>query len=297
MKQFKTIANANGINWKQMARPQDSHYDSEVLATLETARGWKKLNTSVNATTIAGGSVAVVPAPQHTQMGERYPAATIEQVEGFAPFIDTYLGNWPAGFDAVQMFLEEFWPFWSLDMDAASVGCSSGHYVSRKGDPPLHAIYITVNSLAGCAQGIYHEMAHLRLRAMGVGIDEHDGELLKNASDELYTSSVRHDIKRPMSAVLHGVYAWLMFTENDYHNNKFSALSDREWVNASAHNLPKIERGLQEIQKHGKFTSEGRHFMDGLYEWADDLLFRTHIKAQQAMEPDEYRRIMGEFAR
>lgn len=191
----------------------------------------------------------------------------------WATSLDRHLEQWEVGAEALILFLDEFWSFQTKE---GGKGCASGHHVLTP-DLPIHAVYVSTNDLNGCAQGIYHEYAHLRLEAMGIGIDQHDGKLLTNIASELYDSSVRFDVKRPMSAVLHGFYAWLMFTENDWQNYNAGVLTRDDFMQYSERNWKKIDVGWQEIDRYARWTADGADFWSGCTAWATDLLSRCRL--------------------
>lgn len=261
------------FDWYRVGRPQADGYDTDVLATLESARwGWEKLKPEANAITLCEGTVLVNcegSSVVHMARKERvFPEDinwTDKMTEG--------LNKWPAGYRSLQYFLDEFWPFRS-GMSQYGRGCASGHHqIDTR--IPRHAVYVTVDDTFGCCQGIYHEAGHARLEAMGLAIEDHDFNLLLNPPEELYDSSVRFDKKRPMSAVIHGVYAWLMFTENDWHLFQVHQ-SVEEFEQYAQRNLPKIEKGVAEIKANARWTPEGEAFIQGLYDWADELVDKCY---------------------
>ena len=77
-----------------------------------------------------------------------------------------------------------------------------------------------------------------------------------------------------MAAVLHGEYAWLMLTENDYQNYTHGLLSYTDFLAYTAHHVQQIETGTVEIRQYGRFTEDGQRFIDGVFAWADDLIAR-----------------------
>lgn len=253
-----------------MAKPQRDGYDSGRLAELDLDRfGWQKQSRSDTARyVIAEGLLSIAKPAINMTMGEGTVYAN-DITDGELTEINRYLWSWDAGYTAIMNYLDEFWPYRAA---TGGRGCSSGHNVMSAAHP-FHCVYVTVNDAQGCAQGIYHEMAHLRLETMGIGIEKHDGRLLENGPDELFDSSVRFDVKRPMSAVLHGLYAWLMFVENDW--QVLQSNGDVElFKQYSAHNVPKIVNGVREVSLNARWTPEGYMFAAGLFEWSDDLVRR-----------------------
>ena len=277
------------IDWKRVAKPQPDAYDTYVISQeLHKTNGWVKTKPVDCRFTLCDGHVAVVPDPIHTDEGLVRGGmcnATDRWTDQDAANIDPYLRTWTDGHEMLKLFLDEFWPKWSLTMlnHAGSRGCSSGHYDLKHGSirrPYVNAVYVTINSHQGCAEGIYHEVGHIRLNALNLRIEEHDGRLITNTPDELYISPIRRDKKRPMSAVIQAIYSWLIFGENDL---QVAVLPDNALVSAEylIGNLPKIEDGLVTIREHVKCTAEGTKFMDGYFEWGDDLVTRARAHCQE----------------
>lgn len=217
--------------------------------------------------------------------------------------IEPYLRAWDIGHEMFKLFLDEYWPLVShfyierpnnklinidknttLENIAAQIdahhmrGCSSGHWNPSTRElelakPYMNAVYTTIVSHQGCVEGMYHEVGHLRLNALNLEIEKHDGRLFTNTSEELYESPIRRDKKRPMSAVIQAIYSWIIFGENDIQCAKIEGNS-RESADYLIINLPKIEDGLATIRQHIKCTPEGKDFFDGYLEWGEDVCDR-----------------------
>lgn len=291
------------IDWKRIAKPQPDGYDSYVIAQLLNQKyGWVKRVPLSGEYTICDGKVAVVSDRIYTD-AETLPTSRMmcgmpKWNDEYAAKIDPFLRTWTDGHQMLGLFLDEFWPKWSTFMTEHSFGCTSGHYEivtsqdARQGARHagvINAVYVTMNSLSGCAEGIYHEVAHARLEALGMNIETHDGALILNTPDELYESPVRRDKKRPMSAVIQAIYSWIVFGENDI---RCAAIPGNASTSAEylINNLPKIEDGLREIRNHVRCTPEGTAFMDGYFEWGDTIVTRAREVCQQQFGTDFDRR-------
>lgn len=273
------------IDWTRLAKPQDDGYDVEVLLTLADINyNYRPRIHAPEGVTLCDGAVAVHAPRINMSMGGNTVDVSDSYTQEEADAQTEFLNKWHAGYVGLCCYLDEFWP-WRADMMGR--GCSSGHHIPSSSSP-IHAVYVTVNDLPGCAQGIYHEFAHLRLRTMGIAMETHDGILLTNKDDELYDSSVRFDVKRPMPAVLQGLYAWLMFTENDWQLHHAGLTSASDMLDYCLHNLPKIEAGWSEVEKHARTTAAGADFLHGMWDWATDLLDRCHGVAQATLPESEY---------
>lgn len=258
------------IDWTKLAKPQPDYSDVEALRELEP--GWTQPVLSAG-TKFLLDSIAIDPQVGVGRMSS-YKAIATNITDEWIATQNAYLNKWSVGEGMLRVYLDYFWPFYIPTWGEGGKGCSSGHQMIDA-KHTYHAVYVSTNDPGGCAQGIYHEAAHLRLESMGIKIETHDGRLLLNGVDELFDSSVRFDKKRPMSAVLHGVYAWLMFTENDYHNFKAGMFSIDDYRSYVERNIPKIIKGMDEIDAHARWTDEGKDFFAGVSDWAIDLIERT----------------------
>jgi len=287
------------IDWKRVCKPQPDGYDSHAIAYLLNQKyGWTKRKPT-SEFTLCDGEVAVVRDPladdalaaPEDPMRDGYDRWTPE----VAANLDPYLRTWEDGHQMLKLFLDEFWPKWSRIMGEGANGCSSGHFEMKSATKThrkeegmfVNAVYVTINSMQGCAEGIYHEVGHARLESLGIDIDDHDYRLILNTSDELYDSPIRRDKKRPMSAVIQAIYSWIIFGENDIQCAKLPG----NLLNASHYligNIPKIEDGLVEIRKHVRYTPEGKAFLDSYFEWGDSVVQRAKVICKQAYGVEEY---------
>lgn len=249
------------IEWSRMARPQPDGYDTDTLLEMHP-----KVIRRVFDDGVWLGRIEVRESPIPLQMGREHTPAIMTQVR--ANQLLSYLQAWEQGWFAMETYLDYLHPWQSVN---GGRGCSSGHHHYDVRTFPWQAVYVTVNDLQGCAQGMYHELAHLRLETMGIGIETHDGLLLKNTADELYDSPVRKDIKRPMSAVLHGTYAWIMFMNADLEIVRKGLTPIEIAKDYMAHNIPKIREGLQEIATYAKPTAAGEWFLGGMQAWGEEV--------------------------
>ena len=114
------------------------------------------------------------------------------------------------------------------------------------------------------------------------------GRFFTNSQDELYESPIRRDKKRPLSAVIQAIYSWMVFSENDLHCATINE-SAKDSAQYLITNLPKIEDGLITIRENIKCTPEGKDFMDGYFEWGEDICDRARILCKEQFK-DEYTR-------
>ena len=287
------------IDWARVAKPQQDGYDSRIIAQfLFEKYGWIK-KVPLTEFTICDGNVAVVK--DHSIVTTEQERAYVKKskvIDGmsrwndnYATQLDPFLRSWNDGHQMLGLFLDEFWPKFAAfagdgvrgSKSSTVMGGWSGHYeisnslldiTNPNNLGPITAVYVSINSLQGCAAGIYHEVGHARLEALGMNIEDHNKLLILNPSDELYESPIRRDRTRPMSAVIQAIYSWIMLSENDLQCANIPGNSTVS-ANYLITNLPKIEDGLQEIIKHVRCTSAGDKFMQGYVDWGYDVVARA----------------------
>jgi hypothetical protein len=274
------------IDWSRIAKPQEDGYDVAVLNSMDAVQfGWRKLEPTTPVT-LADGAIAVRPTRYSMSMGSGATEA-LDLTQAWADDQTRYLSAWTAGYRALRGYMDELWPWWS---EHTGKGCSSGHHVMTD-TLNMRAVYVTVNdpsrdALRACTT----RLAHVRLRTLGIQMETHSGLLLTNRDDERYDSPVRFDVKRPMSAVLQGLYAWLMFVENDWQLRHAGVSPDSDFVQYTCHNLPKIANGIREVKTYARTTDAGAAFLQGMYDWSDDLLTRCHTETKRILGTVEYDR-------
>lgn len=257
------------IDWARVAQPQPDGYDSAVIAELLQKRfGWVKASRTDSV--LVGGDVAVAPCPFKYQSEYMLDASADVQLDELAA-VDKYLAAWPDGYLMLGKFLDEFWP---MRMDGVGRGSSSGHQPMNSWNDAFRrtAVYVTTTDPEGCATGVYHEVGHLRLEALGMDIDDHDGRLITNPIEDLYDSPVRKDVQRPMCAVIHGLYAWIMLSECDLWCA--DTISSADAAHYLRNNIPKIENGILEVERYVQPTPNGAIFISSMLDWARDVVQR-----------------------
>jgi HEXXH motif-containing protein len=147
-------------------------------------------------------------------------------------------------------------------------GCCCGNYHDDFG-----WIYVTADDPWGFAEGIVHEMAHWKLRALGVQFEDWTDLLLKHQPTELYASPVRKDKPRPMGAVLHAQYSYVHVAEmvrRMYEAAPYPTPADASWL---AIQLARIKEGQGTLRAHARGTpGVGDMFLEGLDFWTTEVL-------------------------
>ncbi len=254
------------ISWDRLAEPQEDQYDSLVVLELARRRGYVRSEPGGGAT-FFDGKIALrndgpPPGPDCVATGADHPniAATGELVR-----------SWPAVFTQLQLLIESVSVFLHTGSPYLDdgVGSSSGSAGSEFG-----MVSSTVNSAVGFAGSLVHEMAHHKLRALGVQFESAE-RLIRNPPEQKFRSPVRYDCLRPMAAVLQGQYAFTYSAAMCLailRPRKNPARDRRIAEEALAVKLPKLVFGLEVLKRHAKVDAEGGTFLEGLFAWTYRLL-------------------------
>lgn len=267
------------IDWRRMAAPQADGYDTKVVLDLATS-GPSLLRPEPyrrrpvdGARTLFGGRVAVRNRPEGGLGAPRYaPASPLHPNLAIA---ETLLGAWPEVATQVPQLIDTIQPWTDTTMPAEywlTVPGSSSHSVEEE----FGTIMVTVDSAIGLAQAIVHEMAHQKLRALGVSLMQASG-LITNDPVKLFTSPIITNRKRPMTAVVHAQYSFIHVTALDvaiYDAVIMTEDQKRFAVYLLARNVPRMKAGYEEIAAHVETDADGALFMTAFMNWSRAVLTR-----------------------
>lgn len=166
---------------------------------------------------------------------------------------------WPVGYDEVQQTVTGWYPV------VAVQDFVRGHH-SGAAPSPDGWVYASVNDPVGGAEGLLHEMGHLKLKRMGVYYESWT-RVLANRPDELFVSPIRKDRLRPMGAVLHALYSYLYVTQFDVYAYAAGVL-DAESLRI---NRARIAEGTAVLEAHVRPTPDGQEFINSVLRWGHDL--------------------------
>lgn len=192
----------------ELARPAEDGSDTEVLDRLMTA-AQNRPKQRLERRSFLRGSVA---------LNYGYTRAyTISPWMVPAPFdhpsfheAEKLLALWPAAFQQASTLLEFIHPSVDLRLPALAPAGSMNSSHSL-GGPLLRSLWTTVNDALGLAENIVHELAHQKLRAIGIPVLG-ESPLVANPVDATYWSFIKKK-PRPMTAVLHALYSFTHVAE------------------------------------------------------------------------------------
>lgn len=269
----KTVADFGQLDWSRLASPQDDHYDVKaalaLLAERTRAGRWPHQRPELpGVPRIAGGKVMV----RHVYRRTRSNLVNAPLDHPNIGLAMDYLRRWPLGYQHFQQLIHSLHPLIDPDQEQDS-RVLLRHSYSHSAEGRWGTLWSTINCPLMLAENSIHEMAHQKLFALGV-FKESCVRLVANAPDEMFVSPVITDRLRPMTAVLHGVYAFLYVVALDLHI--LAAETDAEvlprMINRLTGNVKKLEKGLPEVRDNIRVDAEGEGFVDGLYRWAEALI-------------------------
>ena len=243
------------IDWRRLAEPQANLYDSNAAFAVLAARSTPEQNLaramhSVDGSpTICDGSVALqycypkkeLEGHVHAPLDHPHIAEGVE-----------YLRRWPVGYRQFQLVIHSVHPLVDPGKPLDETAFLTGSFCHSSQSPSMFGTMLsTINCPLMLAENFVHELAHQKLYALGLFKDS-ALRFITNSQDEGYASPIITDRPRPMTAVVHGVYAYMYVTqvnikvlESEVVGKKRSQLMGR-----LATNVKRLEKGIDEIRRH-----------------------------------------------
>jgi HEXXH motif-containing protein len=265
------------VDWGRMAEPQTDGYDTDV--TLQLAENevtpWRPLPYRRRPTdgeaTFCDGAVAIRQAPERGLMTDALLPARVDHPNIAAG--GALLSRWPNAYKQFTRLIDTVYPY--TDPEQAQMGDQALGSSSHSYEEDFGSVHSTVDSALGFAQALIHEMAHQKLRALGVSIETAE-RLITNSASEEFESPIRKDRKRPMSAVVHAQYSFIHVTALDLHMlAKANGERERQSIlMLLARNVPRMQSGYEEVASHVRTDEAGRQFIDAFMRWSKQVLER-----------------------
>lgn len=250
------------VDWSRMAEPEEDGYDARVA--LELCSGLVEGGGSGRR--IFGGRVEVRELEGPYAALEGFSSAPADSPE--IDQAERLVRRWPAAYRQFQELVRVFYPMradaWELD-GRTRMGSASHAFESHVG-----SLCATVGDPVGLAQALVHEMAHTKLRCLGIWLESAE-RLILNDPHELFESPVRKDKPRPMTAVLHAEVSFVHVTHLD-----LVLLADEDDAELRRHvlallgrNVPRIAEGFDTLRRHVRVDADGRRFVDAVLAWTE----------------------------
>jgi HEXXH motif-containing protein len=268
------------IDWSRVAEPQPDQYDTGVtLARLQELRGPEAIPPR-DGPTLFDGAVVVRPAEGPYLRVEGMSAAPVDDERILAG--ERYVRHWPAAFQQFKALMHTFYPL--RDLAGTRIRPGSKGSISHSFGSQIGTMCATIEDPVSLAQAFVHEMAHNKLRALGIMVESaHD--LITNNPQTLYPSPILIGTMRPMTACFHAEYSFIYVTQL---NLKILADDPEEELRRYVlklleRNVTRMEAGLAVIEENIQVDANGRLFVDGFLDWTRRVLSegRTNLSDER----------------
>lgn len=262
------------IDWKRVAVPQPDGYDTSVIlecAALKYPSSPKKSDSVQGSEWVwLDQTIAVCPPLPCSALGEEFENAPLGH-----PNLEEairLLKCWPQGYEQVKTMVHTLHPVVYRDLPEDQWGQLLGS-CSHSFQHEFGIIHATIHDPIALAQALVHEMAHMKLFALGFWKECTD-HLITNPLEETYPGTIRTDAPRPMSALLHAQYSFihviqlnLFILKNDkaaHHRENLAHLLER--------NVTRMEQSHQILADHATLDDNGKSFMAPFMEWSSEMI-------------------------
>jgi HEXXH motif-containing protein len=258
-----------------MAEPQKDGYDTDITLRLAEhavthLRPLPYRRRPINgALSICDGMVAVRQAPERGLGTDRILPARVDH-----PHLTigaAFLARWPEAYAQFKRLVDTVYPY--TDPEQARQGERALGSSSNSYEEDFGSVHATVDDALGLAQALIHEMAHQKLRVLGVSIETAE-RLITNNPLEQFPSPIRENRPRPMTAVFHAQYSFIHVTALDLHMLA-AAEGERERqriLMLLARNVPRMQAGYDEVAQHIRTDAAGRLFVEAFMDWSRNVL-------------------------
>lgn len=265
MQDSESSAITQPVDWLRLACPQTDSYDTERIFEMAENGGYAR-PTDLAAPRWLDDAVAIDSEGTYLAEGMTPAPADHPNVAKAADI----LRLWPEMYAQCRRLLHKV----AFFVDPRGAGDHIVGSVCGPGPDGFGSIATTVNNHVGLAEAIVHELAHHKLRAMGIDVENAE-HLILNAPERLYPSPIRYDSQRPMTAVVHAQYSYCHIAELDL--RIVAAGQDRERDefivrHSLAVILPKLMFGKDIIEAHIELDPAGEAFMAGFADWIGRIL-------------------------
>ncbi len=262
-----------GIDWGRLAETQDDGYDTQSIKVLAKERyGWEKQYPTHDAATWLEGTVTLRPTSDDGDGVEHHP--NIVAAEALLREF------WPAMYRQCQELLQTVVPV--LAPNTAVAPLQSGCTCGPVGDRVSFEIMTTINGGVGMIEGVVHEFAHNKLKALGISL-EHWERLITNpqptreeidtgTGDFVYESPVRKDKLRPLGACISAHYSYVYVSEWLVRLVQSDAVDPEHFAGWLKTMGRRLEEGESVVYEIAELDEPGTQFFGALHDWADRLI-------------------------
>jgi hypothetical protein len=262
------------VDWSRVARVQADGYDTEVIRCESLKRGRIVIRDPA-APCIPGMLIRVghcyrdlIP-PRLTDAEPSHPSLMA---------VARYVDQWPEIRHQVNLLVGTVHPVIDPLLPSRESAFLTGS-MSHSIEELPGTLVSSINCPIMLSLNMVHELAHQKLFELGVYKGCADRFLL-NATDRCY--SPIKDTERPISAVLHGVFAFLHVLQlelkllrswaDEAHEDRRDEIDQpRQLINRAKRNVLRVQTGLSELKRNAKTDTAGTEFLAGLCEWGSCL--------------------------
>jgi len=262
-------------DWSRVAVPQTDGYDTRILLEFREheelpPRSFPHRHRALDgAATFCDSRVTIHSAPEDGLMPSKLLPASLDHPNLAAAA--SLLARWPEACTQFTQLVDTVYPY--TDPQQALLGQWALGSSSNSNGEELGSLHVTVDSALGLTQALVQEMAHQKLRSLGVGAGAAH-RLIVNDSSEQFESPVRKDRLLPMTAVFHAQYSFMHVTALDLH---MLARAENEWERQCilmllARNVPRMQVGWEVVSSHIKTDATGEPFLEAFLNWSRGIL-------------------------
>jgi len=274
----------NSLDWSRLAEPQADQYDTSAILQLASSttspdRPNPYQRRAVGSSpAVFDGRVAVRyvyrDVPEFRSLSDQYPDAPLNH-QNIATAAE-YVRTWPIAFRQCQQLLDSIHPALHPEMPLESTEIYRGS-LCHSYESLFGTMWATIFCPLGLAEAMVHEVAHQKLRVLGVSV-ESATTLVGNDPSDLYSSPIIKDRLRPLTAVLHAEYSYIHVTALDIAILKAERDSARREVmrGVLATNVARIEEGYETLRKHFIPAAHGEEFIQSLFAWTEKTIDAAH---------------------
>lgn len=276
------------IDWTRLAFPQPDGYDAETALRLgadyKSALPIPYSEATATRRFACGGGTEIARIEQRDMAEPHFLPADIDH-PNIGEALDL-LDAWPEACQLAGQIVDVIQPLLDSNQQDTHPFFLHGS-CSHAPESMCGAICATVEDPVGLAQAIVHEMAHIKLRLLGVHFEQAD-RLIVNPPDKLYPSPVKLGKQRPMTAVFHAEYSFIHVLQLDLRIFQVSADPIRrdKILQLAARNVVRMEYGLKTIERFIETDSDGTLFVGAFVAWAR----RTIDAANELLSHSPYAR-------
>lgn len=253
------------MNLAKMVWPQANGYDSLVFNTLTGENvGKSELHPDAVANDlIFAGKVRVGYFEQDIMNPPRYQKA-FACAEVFRQ-AEHYLQAWPEMYEQIKILVKVIQPFYDTTIHPKHIEFAVGSSSSSIG-LPLGYICLTVDNPIGVAQAIVHELAHQKIRAIGI-IENNTDAIFSNAP---YVSAPLNINQRVLpAAAFHDIYTFTHILQLNISmaSLSLSAIEKDHLYQLLLKNSIRIEHALYYLTEEIRTITYYKTFYEKLISW------------------------------